>query len=298
MKVLVTGASGYIGNAVASAFARAGHEVHGLIRRAEVADALRRAEIQPVMGSLQEPASFVDVAARCSVIVHAAIDYQVDTRALDRATVAALLAAARRGPGPKTVVYTSGAWIYGDTGGESVDETTPMHPASTDQARAGIERLVLDDRDVRGLVVRPGCVYGGRGGLTGLWFDGVEKGEMKVVGEGRNHWSTVHVADLADAYVRVAESGLSGEIFNIADPSRTTVNEMVDSIARATGGHVKISHVPLAQATQQMGKLAESLALDQHLDAGKMVRQLGWAARHHGFCENARVCYESWKASR
>lgn len=297
MKVLVTGASGYIGNAVASAFARAGHEVHGLIRRAEVADSLRRAEIQPVMGTLQEPASFVEVAARCSVIVHAAIDYQADTRALDRATVEALLAAAGRGPGPKTVVYTSGAWIYGDTAGEPADETTPMHPASTDQARAGIERLVLDDRRVRGLVVRPGCVYGGRGGLTGMWFDGIEKGELKVVGEGRNHWSTVHVADLADAYVRVAESGLAGEIFNVADPSRATVNEMVRSIARAAD-HVKITHVPLAQAAQQMGKLAESLALDQHLDASKIMRQLGWAARHQGFSENARTCYEAWKASR
>lgn len=298
MRVLVTGASGYIGNAVASAFARAGHEVHGLIRRAEVADSLRRAEIEPVMGTLQEPASFAEVAARCSVIVHAAIDYQADTRALDRSTVETLLAAAKRGPGPKTVVYTSGAWIYGDTAGEPVDETTPMHPASTDQARAGIEQLVLDDRSVRGLVVRPGCVYGGRGGLTGIWFDGVEKGEVKVVGDGRNHWSTVHVADLSDAYVRVAESGLAGEIFNIADPSRVTVNEMVDSIAHAAGGHVKITHVPLDEATRQMGKLAESLALDQHLDASKIVRQLGWAARHQGFPANARICYESWKASR
>lgn len=298
MKVLVTGASGYIGNAVAAAFARAGHDVYGLIRRAEVADSLRMAEIQPVMGTLQEPASFVEVAARCSVIVHAAIDYQADARALDRETVEALLAVADRGPGPKTMVYTSGAWIYGDTAGEPVDETTPLDPTGVIRTRAEIERLVLDGQGIRGLVVRPGCVYGGRGGLTGLWFEGVEKGELKIVGEGKNHWSTVHVADLADAYLRVAESGLAGEIFNVADPSRVTVNEMADAIARTAGSNVTVTHVPLPEAGRHLGQLAESLALDQNLDARKITRQLGWVARHQGFPENARSCYEAWKASR
>lgn len=298
MKAFVTGASGYIGFSAASALARAGHEVHGLIRRTEVADRLRAAEIRPVMGTLQEPTSFLDVTARCSVIVHAAVDYQADTRALDRATIEALLGTAERGARPKTVIYTSGAWIYGDTGDGMADETAPLHPASTDRAREQVERLVLESTVVRGLVIRPGCVYGGRGGLTGLWFDGAERGEIRVIGDGRNHWSMVHAADLGEAYVRLSESGLRGEVFNVTDRSRATVNDMAGAIAAAAGRDVKITHVPVAEAARQIGGMAEALALNQHLDSRKAVSLLGWQPRHGGFVDGAAICYAAWKASR
>lgn len=298
MKVFVTGASGYLGFSAASALARAGHDVRGLIRRPEAAARLRAAEIRPVMGTLQQPAAFLDVAAECSVLIHAAVDYQADTRALDRSTVDALLGCANRGAQPKTLIYTSGAWIYGDTGDGLADETAPLHSASTDRNRGEVERRVLESSAVRGLVIRPGCVYGGRGGLTGLWFEDAEQGEIRVVGDGRNHWSMVHVADLGDAYVRLAESGWRGAIFNVTDRSRATVNDMAEAIARASSHNPKITHVPVAEAAKQMGAMAEALALNQHLDSRKAVSLLGWQPRHGGFVDGAAVYYEAWKAWR
>ncbi|MGH8414637.1 MAG: NAD-dependent epimerase/dehydratase family protein, partial [Gammaproteobacteria bacterium] len=56
MKIFVTGASGYVGFAVACALRRAGHEVYGLVRREESRMLLQRAEINPVPGNY--PTSF------------------------------------------------------------------------------------------------------------------------------------------------------------------------------------------------------------------------------------------------
>lgn len=296
MKILVVGASGYLGYAAASALARAGHEVHGLVRRPEAAGMLRKAEIRPLMGRLQEPASFTQAAAQCSVIIYAAADYQADTLAVDRAAIEALLGVATRGPKPKTFIYTSGVWVHGDTGDVMVDETTPLAPPRAVQARPAIEQLVLEHPHVRGLVIRPGDVYGGRGGLTGMWFESAEKGELRIIGDGRNRWSLVHVDDLADGYVRVVESGLSREVFNVTDRSRATVNEIAEAVVRATGGKAGITHVPLAEATKQMGAFAECLALNQHVDSRKAVRLLGWQPKHGGFVDGVETYYQAWKA--
>jgi len=93
MKFFITGATGYIGFNVATAFRRAGYEVWGLTRSQEKASLLARHEIQPVMGALQEPDTFTALAAESDVIIHTAIDNEVDAAALDMMTVKELLSA-------------------------------------------------------------------------------------------------------------------------------------------------------------------------------------------------------------
>ncbi|MDE1887152.1 MAG: NAD-dependent epimerase/dehydratase family protein [Gammaproteobacteria bacterium] len=296
MKIFVTGASGYVGFAVACALRRAGHEVYGMVRRKEAETLLRRAEIHPVTATMQNPAAAQATVEQCAVLIHAAADYQTDTMKTDRQMVAVLLATARRSLQHKTVIYTSGVWVHGDTGGELVDETTVLHPAQLVKDRPEIERLVLESPGIRGLVVRPGCVYGGRGGLTGAWFSGAESGEVNIVGNGDNRWAMVHVEDLADAYLQLAESGLKGEVFDITDRSRATVNEMAAAAVIAAGGKAKFKHIPLAEAQQGMGDFAACLALDQHVDARKAVRLLGWQPKHGGFVDSAEIYYQAWKA--
>src|SRR5512143_492764 len=72
MKVFITGATGYVGFNVASAFRRAGHEVWGLARSEEKARMLVQNEIHPVIGSMQKPESYAKKAAECSILVHTA----------------------------------------------------------------------------------------------------------------------------------------------------------------------------------------------------------------------------------
>lgn len=299
MKVFVTGATGYIGFNVAAALRRAGHEVWGLVRTEAKMRMLAAQEIHPVLGEMQKPESYQAAAAECSVLIHAAADMKGDTFALDRQTVESLIGVARRGPQPKTLIYTSGVWVHGDTMGKLVDETQPLKPPRLVAGRPATEQLVLGSRDVKGLVLRPGCVYGKQGGLTGMWFGGAYHAKaLKVIGNGENRWAVVHVDDLAHAYVRLAESSLAGEVFNITDRSRASVREMAGAVARATGYTGTIQFIPLAEAIKMMGDFAECLALDQHVDARKAVSRLGWQPKHGGFVDDVETYFESWKAAQ
>ncbi|HEX6853257.1 MAG TPA: NAD-dependent epimerase/dehydratase family protein [Candidatus Polarisedimenticolaceae bacterium] len=298
MKVFVTGATGYIGYNVARAFRRAGHEVVGLARSEGKARRLVENEIRPVIGTLQDASIWRPVAESASVLIHAAVDYQADTVALDRATVATLLDAAKHGPGPKTVVYTSGVWVSGDTGTDAVDETSVPHPPALVAHRPEVERSVLAATHAKGLVLRPGLVYGHQGGLTGLLFAGAVSGGLSVVGDGRNRWAMVHVDDLAEGYVRAVESGLGGELFHFTDRSRHTVNGMAGAAARAAGYTGPIEHLTISEAAKSYGPMAECLALDQHVDSRKAVRLLGWQPRHGGFVDEVATYLASWRAAQ
>jgi nucleoside-diphosphate-sugar epimerase len=295
MRIFVTGASGYIGSSVASACRKAGHEVFGLVRSPEKARVLARNEIRPVLGSMQSPETFLGVARNCTVLIHTAFDQQGGA-GLDRAAVETLLKAGEKGGQPKTFIYTSGVWANGDTKCALVDETTPPAPIQAVAHRPATEALVLGSSVMKGIVIRPGLVYGGRGGLTGMWFQGALKDKsVKVIGSGDNHLPPIHVEDLADSYLRAAESGLGGELFLLADASTATAKQMATAAARAAAYHGEVQLWPVADAAKAMGVWVEGLALDQHIDSGKARRLLGWEPKHRPFVEEARTYLEAWK---
>src|SRR5258706_11174668 len=99
--------------------------------------------------------------------------------------------------------------------------------------------------------------------MTGEWF----ADSPLVIGEGSNRWAMVHVEDLADLYVRAAESSLWGEVLHATDRSRSTVAEMATAASRAAGGSGKPAFVPLSEATKNIGYYAEALAVNQQVDS-------------------------------
>jgi len=298
MRVFITGVTGYIGFNVALAFRRSGHEVWGLVRKPEKVNYLVRHEIHTVLGDMGRPETYAEAAARCQVLVHAAHDGWGGVVGPDRTAVDTLLAAGSEGGKDRVLIYTSGVWVYGDTADRMVDESSPLNPAQAAAWRIAHEELVLGSARVRGLVIRPGCVYGKQGGLTGRWFAGATgKRPFEVVGTGWNRWAMVHVWDVADAYVRAAEKpGLGGEAFNLADPSQTTIREMTAAAAQAAGYAGTIRWVPVAEAEKTMGSLAEALALEQRINPRKAIWTLGWQPRFRGFVEDVGTYLEAWKA--
>jgi len=300
MRVFVTGATGFIGLAVAQAFARAGHRVLGLTRTPAKAGRLAAREIEPVVGALQEPDGWRARAAGCQVFVHCAMDYAARTYELDRAAIEALAGCGGRRGAAHTLLYTSGVWVYGDTQGARVDETSPLNPPGLVAARVASEELVLSRArpELATIVIRPGCVYGGQGSLTAAWFESATKGAARFVGDGAQRWAMIHLDDLADLYVRAGESGLACEVFNATDRSRASVRECAAAASRAAGGQGQVVSVPLEEARGSLGPLAEPLTFSQHVDSGKAARRLGWQPRHAGFVDEVETLHLAWRAAR
>ncbi len=301
MRIFVTGATGFIGHAVATNLARAGHKVYGLARSAEKAQRLSAAEVLPVTGDMSQPETYLEAASRCQVLIHCAAEYSARFMELDRRTANELLKSAQASGQPRLFLYTSGCWVYGSTGPAAADESTPVNPPAMVKPRVETERLIqaANSGRVRTMVIRPGCVYGGAGSLTAAWFESAEKnGAARIVGDGNFRWAMVHLADVAECYRLAAESAFGGEVFNLTDRSRFTVLECAEAASAAATGSTKVKSVSVEEAAKTMGPMAECLTLDQHIDSSKAARLLSWQPRHGGFVDDVARYYRSWKAAR
>jgi nucleoside-diphosphate-sugar epimerase len=109
-----------------------------------------------------------------------------------------------------------------------------------------------------------------------------------MIGTGQQHWATVHVADLADFFRRVLESGSAHGYYVIGNGSRATLAELTEAAAVALGapGAVPGSE---DEARARLGDyLAEVLLLDQGTDAAKARGDLGWSPSHLSLVDEFR----------
>ncbi len=116
-----------------------------------------------------------DIAAQCDVIIHTALDRQADTETLDRNMVRFLLETIRVAAQPKTLIYTSCIWVLSNLQRQPLTEQSHISPPQELEWRLEVEKTVLKAEFTKGLVIRPGVVYGRQGGLTGMWFHGAIK---------------------------------------------------------------------------------------------------------------------------
>jgi nucleoside-diphosphate-sugar epimerase len=287
MRVLLTGATGYIGSAVAEALQRAGHEVVGLARSDASAERLQARGISMRRGDLKEPQSLTEAARDAEAVVHTALTNDADAPEADRATVEAILQALE-GTG-KPFIYTSGIWVYGNTGEAAADEERPLDPTPLVAWRPANEQLVLDAarRGVRAIVIRPAIVYGRGGGIPASLVQAArEKATVRFVGEGSNRWPQVHVDDLADLYVRALERAPAATLLNASSGPSVRVREVAEAASRAGGAAGRTESWPLEEARRTLGPYADALALDQQVSGEKAMKLLGWTPRANSMIED------------
>ena len=296
MRIFLTGGSGHVGSAVLDAFVRAGHRVDVLVRNREKAAEVKAHGANPLLGDLAKPASYAAAAAAADGVIHTALDYSPRGPKLDAAAIDAFLMPLDI-PG-RFFIYTSGVWVIGPTRAPA-DESACLDPAALSAWRVPHEQRVLDAASdgFRTAVVRPGIVYGGARGFVADLFKDAANGLVRVIGSGENHWPLVYDRDLGDLYLRIAKNPAAGGLYHANDEGDERVNDLVSAIADHVPIVPSVRHVPIAEARQKIGALADALTLDQIVRSPR-ARQLGWNPSLHSVARNAARLYEEWRRGK
>jgi nucleoside-diphosphate-sugar epimerase len=284
----VLGATGFIGGGVARAFAIRGYTVTALARTEEKAKQLRTQEITPIVGKAQEPKTWEAAALAADIIVEALADYQDhSTASIVQKALIEILSKHKN----KVVIATSGVWVYGTTT-HPVDENSPGNPPDIVKGRVPWENTHLSAGVI---VVRPGLLYGYQGSITASLFKQLKEGksgEFPGHANAEIYWSTIHLDDLSDAYVRIAERGLSlrGELFNLVSQAEN-LKGILHGIARAANFKGEIKFV------EPKDPFSTALALSQeYVSNAKAKHLLGWSPNKPSLLAGADKYYRTWES--
>jgi nucleoside-diphosphate-sugar epimerase len=280
MKIFLTGASGYIGSAVAEKLKGRGYEVTSLARNDETAAKLAANKIEAIRGELSDFEVLRKSAQDADAVIHTAFRHDFDdfndAVKLEREVIknfGEFLAQTN-----KPLIVTSGSSVLGDTRANLADEDYPFDQNSSRVSRGESERdvLQLSSKGIRSIVLRlPLFVYG-RSGSSFLPFlinqakkenlaNYIESGEHKV--------SAVHVEDAADLYLIALETSTAKGLYNVAAES-VSMKEISESIAQLL--NIKAKSISTEKARSQFGKMYEFLSVNNQLDATKAKRDLKW----------------------
>jgi nucleoside-diphosphate-sugar epimerase len=274
MRIFLTGASGYIGSAVAERLRAAGHQITGLARSDASAARLRSAGIEAVRGDFSDPSSVAAGARSADGVISMATTYDA---AIDGPAVNAIVEALAGSNKP--FIYTSGIWSHGDTAGKVVDESSPPKPAALVAWRQGVEDRVLAaaKQKIRTVVIRPAIVYGRGAGIPAGFVDSARKeGAAQFVGTGENRWPFVHVDDLADLYLLALEKAPPGTLLLGVSGRSYSVRDVAAAASRGAGAEGRIRAWPLEEARKKIGPYADALVLDQQASGKRAQQLLGW----------------------
>jgi nucleoside-diphosphate-sugar epimerase len=287
MNVVLTGGTGFIGSHILTELQEHGHEVTAVVRNDGQAASVTAAGATPAMVDLYDRPAVASLLARADGAIHTASPGDATSANLDSAMVdAATDAFARTG---KPYLHISGDWIYGDN--LTISEESPITAPAMVAWREPIEQRVLDGAGMRGVVIVSSVAYGdGGGGVPGVLLGSPrdEAGNLIMLGSGQQHWSTVHVADIADFFRRALEDDSARGRYVIGDGSNPTVADLTQSAAVAADAP---GAVPGSddEARSRLGDyFAEVLLLDQGTDAAKARHELGWHPSHPSLAEEFR----------
>jgi nucleoside-diphosphate-sugar epimerase len=287
MKVALTGATGFIGSHVLAELQDHGHEVTTLVRDDAGAETVAAKGATPAVVDLYDRPAVVSALSDADGAIHTASPGDETSADLDSAVADAAIEAFD-GTG-KPYLHISGQWVYGDN--LDIDEESPFNSPAMVSWREPIEKRALDASGMRGVVIVSGVAYGdGGGGVPGVLLGSPrdDDGKLIMLGTGQQHWSSVHVADLADFFRRALENDSARGYYAVGNGLSETVAEITKAAAVAAGAPGAVPGSDDEARARLGDSFAEVLLLDQGSDAAKAKADLDWSPSHPGLVDEFR----------
>lgn len=269
MKVFLTGATGFIGSAILRALLAEGAEVTALVRSQESADAVTALGAIPLRGTLTDATVVAAAATASDGVINVASPGDASSAETEGAFVDAVLGALVGTSIP--FITTGGVWVLGE--GADLTEESPWNPPALTAWRGEVEDCVRAS-SVKTTIIAPALVYGTGGtGIPSLLLPDAD-GNVRLVGDGHQHWSTVNVDDLADLYVLAVKRASDDGYYLASSGQCPTVLE----IATATAHGATIIPETVEETQGRFGVyFADALLMDQQASGAAARRDLGWA---------------------
>ena len=303
MRVLVTGATGKVGHAIASALLERGDSVRGLVRDTKRAASVLPAGIEPIQGDVTDPESLDAAAEGCELVFNSMgmpEQWVRDDAIFDRVNAqgSGELARAAKRTGIRRFIHTSTHDVFHAETGQGFDETMLAdYPKGTayERSKQRAEELVLAERDgMEVVILNPSGVYGPTPSPTpsfesGL-FEPVVRKRLPAVPPGGTGYAFVE--GVAAGHLLAAEKGKDGERYILAD-GYANFRELAETVRQVAGrGRVPPTMpVPVAKAIAGVGEGISRIIRRPPLlprgqltyflwqarpDSSKAQRELGW----------------------
>jgi len=237
MRILVTGAGGFIGIRLVQRLLTEGHEVVALVRSVRGELKLPRPGLRVVRGDMTNAASLDEAVAGCDVVVHlanaTAVTDWATARAINVEGTRHLLEACRRA-GVKRMVFTSTLSALREQRG----------PYGQTKLEA---EVVVRESGLPFVILRPSLVYGAHGiGLVAnlaAYLRGLPA--VPVIGDGRIELDPIHLDDVNEIIVQcLTRDDVLGRAYDLLGPDRVTFNEFLDRLSREIGVKKPLVHLP------------------------------------------------------
>lgn len=244
MRVFITGATGFLGGALARALAQEGAEVHALRRRNSNVHTLRDVAVNWHEGDVTVPESLREPFRGAEWIIHAAgrlgeVGVTEETyRTLNvEGTRNVMVAALAAGNRPR-VLHLSSPGVLGPTSREPATEDAPFAASNAyERSKAASERVALQfaAKGLAVVVARPGFIYGPFDRHVLGLFRAIQTGRFFYIGGGRHLCQPTYVADAVAGVLACLRKGGVGEAYHVVGPRPVTFRELAETIATALG---------------------------------------------------------------
>jgi dihydroflavonol-4-reductase len=254
--VLVTGAAGFTGLALALHLAAAGYRVRGLVRSREKGKALERAGLDTVVGDIRDPAVVRQATRGINTVYHLAAVFRragvpdSEYREVHVDATGQLVELSAEA-GVNRVVHCSTVGVHGSVSEDApATEEAPFQPGDIYQlTKLEGEQMALQTAARTGVpisVIRPGPIYGPGDRRLLKLIGGVARGRFRLLGDGSPHFQMIYIDDLIQGFKLAAESpAAAGRTYIMTGDEAPTLNELVHEIADVANVDSPESHLPV-----------------------------------------------------